>query len=84
MTISKDLRGIRVWVANWKVPVPQNKIFIRGATPSVLYTLGDNKNAVGRRRWNITTQERKVYDVEIEIISFVINERLELNIPPNW
>ena len=25
---------------------------------------------MGRRRWNITTQERKVCDVEIEIISF--------------
>ena len=30
-----------------------------------------------------TTQERKVCDVEIEIISFIINGSVKFNIPPN-
>ena len=53
---------------------PQNKIFIRGVSSGVLYKLRD-KNAIGRRRWNITTQERKVCDVEIKkkVIVFVVN-----------
>ena len=33
---------------------------------------------------NITTLERTVYDMEIEIISFVVNENVKLTIPPNW
>ena len=40
--------------------------------PGVSYKLR-NKNAIDRRRWNITTQKRKVCDVEIKIISFVVN-----------
>ena len=35
------------------------------------------------RKLNITTQERKFYDVEIEIISFVVNGSLKFTIPPN-
>ena len=60
----------------------QNKTPIRGASPpGVSYQLRD-ENAIGRRRWNITTQERKVCDVEIEIISFVVNGSVKLSIPP--
>ena len=29
------------------------------------------------RRWNITTQERKVCDVEIEIVSFVVDRSVK-------
>ena len=72
MTISNDPRSIPVWVAYWKSPGPQNKTFIRRASPGVSYKLRD-KNAVCRRRWNITTQERK--------ISFVVNGSVKLTIP---
>ena len=48
----------------------------------VSYKLRD-KHAIGRRRWNITTQERKVCDVEIEIMSFVVDGSVKLTIPPN-
>ena len=37
------------------------------------------KNAIDRRRWNITSQERKVCNLEIEIISFVVNGSMKLN-----
>ena len=63
-------------------PGPQNNTFIRGASPGVSYKSRD-KHAIGRRRWNITTQERKVCDVEIEIISFVVDGSVKLTIPPN-
>ena len=29
-----------------------------------------NKDAIGGRGWNIATQERKIGDVEIEIVTF--------------
>ena len=58
---------------------PQNKTFIRGARPGISYKLRD-KNATGRRRWNIYTQERKVGDLEIEIISFVVHGSVKLNL----
>ena len=32
---------------------------------------------------NITTYERKDCDVEIEIISFVVDQSVKLTIPPN-
>ena len=82
MTISSVPQGIPVWVAYWKSPGPQNKTFIRGASPGVSYKLRD-KHAVGRRWRNITTQERKVCDVEIEIISLVVDGSVKLTIPPN-
>ena len=65
-----------------KSPGPQNKTFIRGASPGVAYKFR-NKNAIGWRRWNITTKERKVCDVEIEIISFVVDGSVKLTIPLN-
>ena len=43
---------------------PQNKTFIRGASPGVSQKLR-YKNAVSRRSCNIITEERKVCDVEI-------------------
>ena len=65
-----------------KSPGPQNITFIRGARPGVSYKLRD-KNAIGMRRWNISTQERKVYDVETEIISLIVDGSVELTVPPN-
>ena len=41
----------------------------------------ERKNKKDWRRWNITTQERKVCDVEIEIISFVVDGSVKLTIP---
>ena len=63
-----------------KSPGPQNKTFTRGASPGLSYTLRD-KNAIGWRGWNITTQERKFCDVEIENISFVVDLSVKLTIP---
>ena len=40
-------------------------------------------NAIGRWRWNISTQVREVCDEEIEIISFVVIWNVKLTIPPN-
>ena len=50
---------------------PQNKTFIRGASPGVSDELWD-KNTIGRRRWDVATQERKVCNMEIEIVKFVV------------
>ena len=36
------------------------------------------KDAIGGRGWNIATQERKLCDVEIEIVTFVINGSVEV------
>ena len=49
--------------------------FIRGASPGILYELL-NKNAIRGRRWDIATQDRKARDMEVEIVSFVINQYL--------
>ena len=48
----------------------------------VSYKLRD-KNALGRRRWNIANQEQKFCDAEIEIVSFVVNAKVKLTIPQN-
>ena len=32
-----------------------------------------NENAKGRRIWDIATQEQKVWDMEMEIVAFVIH-----------
>ena len=53
-----------------KSPGPQKKGSIRGASPGVSYKLR-NKNAIGRRRWNITTQERKFVMWELEKVKNV-------------
>ena len=42
-----------------------------------------NKDAIGGRGWNIATQERKICDVEIEIVTFVINGSVKLTVPPD-
>ena len=52
------------------------------ASPVVSYKLRD-KNAIGRQGWNITTQERRICDVEIEIISIVVNGSVKLTTLPN-
>ena len=54
----------------WKSRHPQDKTSIRGASPGISYKLR-NKDAIGGRGWNIATQERKICDVEIEIVTFV-------------
>ena len=61
---------------NWKSHGPQNKTFIWGASPGIWYPLWE-ENAKDRRKWNANislTQERKVIDVEIEIIAFVVKK----------
>ena len=55
---------------------------IRGACPVILYKLCD-KDAVGGRSWNIATQERKICDMEIEMVTFVINDVVKLILPPD-
>ena len=40
-------------------------------------------NAIGGRRWNIATQERKVCDMEIEIATFVVKGSVNLTAPPD-
>ena len=42
-----------------------------------------DKNTIGRRRWNITTQEPKIRDVKIEIVMTVINGSMKLTVPPD-
>ena len=44
------------------------------------YDLWD-KNTIGWRRSNIATQERKVCDVEVEIVKFVVKGSAQLTIP---
>ena len=55
----------------WKSRRPQNKAFIRGASPGIPYELWD-KNTIGWQRWNIAAQERPVCDMEVEIVTFVV------------
>ena len=59
---------------------PQNKIFIRGASPGVSDELWD-KNAIGWRRLDVATQERKVCNMEIEIVAFVVKGSAKLTVP---
>ena len=66
----------------WKSRRPQNKASIRGASPGISYKLR-NKDAIGGRGWNIATQGRKICDVEIEIVTFVINRSVKLTVPPD-
>ena len=66
----------------WKSRRPQDKTSIRWASPGKPYKLR-NKDAIGGRGWNIATQERKIYDVEIEIVTFVINGSVKLTVPPD-
>ena len=66
----------------WKSRRPQDKTSIGGASPGIPYKLR-NKDAIGGRGWNIATQERKICDVEIEIVMFVINGSVKLTVPPD-
>ena len=45
---------------------------IRGASPGISYK-PRVEDPIGERSWNIATPERKNYDVEIEITTFIIN-----------
>ena len=53
----------------WKSRRPQNKIFIRGASPGISYELWD-KNVMEFWRCNIATYEQKICDMEVEIITY--------------
>ena len=61
---------------------PQDKTSIRGASPGILYKLR-NKDSIGGRSLNIATQERKICNMEIEIVTFVINGSVKLTVPPD-
>ena len=58
----------------------QNKTFIRGASPGVSVELWD-RNAIGRRRWDVATQEREVCNMEIKIVTFVVKGSTKLAVP---
>ena len=55
------------------------KTFIRGASPGIPYELWD-KNTIGWRGWNIATQERKVCDMEVAIVTFVVKGSAQLTV----
>ena len=59
---------------------PQNKTFIRGASPGVSDELWD-KNALGGRRWDVATQKRTACNMEIEIETFVVKGSAKLTVP---
>ena len=54
----------------------------QGSECHLTFVRGRLHIAEGRRSWNITTG-REVCDVEIEIISFVVDGSLKLTVPPN-
>ena len=66
----------------WKSHRSQNKTFIRGVSPGVPYSLW-NKQTIDWQRWNIATQERKVCNMEIEIVAFFIKGSAQLTVPPD-
>ena len=43
--------------------------FIRGASPGITYEMWD-RHTIGWQRWYVATQERKVCDMEVEIVTF--------------
>ena len=59
-----------------------NKISIRGASPGISYKLGD-KDAIGGQSSITATKERKIVDMEIENVTFVINRIVKLTVPPD-
>ena len=63
-----------------KSPRPQNKTFIRGASPGVSNEWRD-KNAIGGRRWDVATHERKVCNMEIEIVTLVVKGSAKFSVP---
>ena len=62
---------------------PQNKTFIKGASPGVSDKLWD-KNAISGRRCDFATQERNVCNMEIEIVTFVVKGSAKLTVPTDW
>ena len=64
-------------LVGWEVTVGQ------GSECHLTFVRGRLHIAEGRRSWNITTQERKVCDVKIEIFSFVVDGSVKLTVPPN-
>ena len=50
--------------------------------PGIPYELRD-KNTTGWRRVNIATQERKVCDMEVKIVTFVVKGSAQLTVPPD-
>ena len=42
-----------------------------------------DKNAIGWRRRNIAIPERNVCDMEIEIVTFVVKESVQLTVAPD-
>ena len=65
-------------VAYFKVHCPQNKIFIRGGNPGVSDELWD-KNAIDGRILNVATQERKVCNMEIKLVTLVVKGNGEVD-----
>ena len=61
-----------------KSPGPQNKTFIRGASPGVSYKLRD-KNTIGWRRWNIFKRS-----VRYPCLSSLLESRLALKIKHSY
>ena len=82
MTIPNVLWRIPFREAYLKSCPPQNKTSIRGASPGISYKLWD-QNAIGGRIWYIATQEQKICDMEIEIVTFVINGSMKLTVSPD-
>ena len=61
---------------------PQNKTLKREASPGIPYELWD-KHTIGLRRWNIATQERKVGDMKVKIVTLVITGSAQLTVHPD-
>ena len=61
----------------------QNKIFIRGASPGRSDAVRD-KNAIGGLRWDAANRERKVRNMEIEIVTLVVKGSAKLTVPTDW
>ena len=81
------MRKLKNWPKSWgQVYALSLKVLrltlIWGASPGLSYKLWD-KNIIGWWRWNAssTTHERKIGDLEIEIISFVVYGSVKLTIP---
>ena len=66
-----------------KLHRPQNKTCRIGASPGVSDELW-NKNAIGGRKWDVATQERKVCNVEIEIVALVVKGSLKSTVLSYW
>ena len=43
-----------------------------------------DKNAIGRRRWDVAIQEREDCNMEIEIVTLVVKGSAKLTVPIDW